>query len=121
MFDSFERLNLLDGWIRNDLIGALPATVATLPVGRRGPNVAWRTAPGWRRLLGELAVGPLRPGDVDRLLAAQGIRGDDATRIRAFAVDIRWPSWSPARPWPADPGCPSGPVHPRRWSRSCSP
>ena len=84
-FDSFERLNLLDGWIRNELISALPAAVTTLLVGRRGPNVAWRTAPGWRTLLGELVVGPLTAGDVDRLLAAHGIGGDDAARIRTFA------------------------------------
>src|SRR6476660_8832325 len=45
VIDSFERLNLLDGWIRNELIRALPATVTTLLVGRRGPNAAWRTAP----------------------------------------------------------------------------
>jgi DNA-binding CsgD family transcriptional regulator len=85
MIDSFERLNLLDGWIRNELTLALPATVTTLLVGRRGPNVAWRTAPGWRTLLGELVVGPLTAGDVDQLLAARGIRGQDAVRIGAFA------------------------------------
>jgi DNA-binding CsgD family transcriptional regulator len=85
VIDSFERLNLLDGWIRNEFISALPATVTTLLVGRRGPNVAWRTAPGWRSLLGELVVGPLTARDVDRLLAAQGIRGDDVVRIRTFA------------------------------------
>ncbi|HEY7046682.1 MAG TPA: LuxR family transcriptional regulator [Jatrophihabitantaceae bacterium] len=85
VIDSFERLNLLDSWIRNELTCALPATVTTLLVGRRGPNVAWRTAPGWRALLGELVVGPLTPGDVDRLLAAHGVRDDDAVRIRAFA------------------------------------
>ena len=54
-------------------------------VGRRGPNVAWRTSPGWRALLGELLVGPMIAEDVDRLLATQGIRGDDAVRIRTFA------------------------------------
>ncbi len=86
VIDSFERLNLLDGWIRNELASALPATVTTLLVGRRGPNVAWRTAPGWRTLLGELVVGPLSDGDVDRLLAAHGIRGDDAVRVRNFAL-----------------------------------
>jgi DNA-binding CsgD family transcriptional regulator len=85
VIDSFERLNLLDGWIRNDLIGALPATVTTLLVGRRGPNVAWRAAPGWRALLGELPVGPLNGGDVDLLLATHGLDGDDALRIRTFA------------------------------------
>jgi len=85
VIDGFERLNLLDGWIRNELARALPATVTTVLVGRRGPNVAWRTAPGWRTLLGELEVGPMPAGDVDRLLAAHGIQGDDAVRIRTFA------------------------------------
>jgi DNA-binding CsgD family transcriptional regulator len=85
LIDSFERLNLLDGWIRNELTCALPATTTTLLVGRRGPNAAWRTAPGWRALLGELVVGPLAAGDVDRLLAAYGVQGDDAVRIRTFA------------------------------------
>jgi DNA-binding CsgD family transcriptional regulator len=85
VIDSFERLNLLDGWIRNELIHRLPASVTTVLVGRRGPNVAWRSAPGWRSLLGELVVGPLSAVDVDRLLTDKGIRGDDAIRIRAFA------------------------------------
>src|SRR5215470_11444407 len=30
VIDSFERLNLLDGWIRNELTSALPAAVTTL-------------------------------------------------------------------------------------------
>src|SRR6478609_546650 len=78
VIDSFERLNLLDGWIRNEFTRALPAGVTTLLVGRRGPNAAWRTAPGWRTLLGELVVGPLTAEGGDRLLAAHGIRGDKA-------------------------------------------
>ena len=85
VIDSFERLNLLDGWIRNDLISALPASVTVVLVGRRGPNVAWRTAPGWRSLLAELVVGPMTTHEVDLLLAAHGARGDDAERIRSFA------------------------------------
>lgn len=83
--DSFERLNAVDGWMRNEFICSLPATVTTLLVGRRGPNVAWRRAPGWRTLLGELVVGPLPADDVDRLLTAHGIEGDNAERVRRFA------------------------------------
>ena len=85
VIDGFERLNLLDGWIRNDLVGALPTGVTTVLVGRRGPNVAWRAAPGWRALLGELPVGPLSTDDVDLLLATLRVHGDDAVRIRTFA------------------------------------
>src|SRR5262249_56437512 len=85
VIDSFERLNLVDGWIRNELTSALPASVTTLLVGRRGPNLAWRTAPGWRRLLGELVIGPLTAADVDQLLVAHGIAGADPAPIRMFA------------------------------------
>ena len=85
VIDSYERLNLLDGWIRNDLLSAFPASVTVVLVGRRGPNVAWRTAPGWRSLLAELVVEPMIAGDVDLLLAAHGVRGDDAEQIRSFA------------------------------------
>jgi DNA-binding CsgD family transcriptional regulator len=85
VIDSFERLNLLDGWIRNELASALPASVTVVLVGRRGPNVAWRTAPGWRSLLAELVLGPMTVDEVDLLLAAHGARDDDAERIRAFA------------------------------------
>jgi DNA-binding CsgD family transcriptional regulator len=85
VIDSFERLNLLDGWIRNELASALPASVTLLLVGRRGPNVAWRTAPGWRTLLAELVVGPMLDADVDLLLAVHGVSGDQAERIRTFA------------------------------------
>ena len=85
VFDSFERLNLLDGWIRNDLTTALPDSVTVVLVGRRGPNVAWRTAPGWRNLLAELVVGPMTPHDVDLLLASKGVRRENAERIRRFA------------------------------------
>lgn len=83
--DSFESLNLLDGWLRNDFVPALPAGVTTLLVGRRGPNVAWRTSPGWRQLVAELVVGPMGPADVDALLASLTVEAGDAERIRAFA------------------------------------
>src|SRR3954469_15044628 len=33
VIDSFERLNLLDGWIRNELTTALPASVTVILVG----------------------------------------------------------------------------------------
>jgi DNA-binding CsgD family transcriptional regulator len=83
--DSFERLNLLDGWMRNELICELPASVMVVLVGRRGPNVAWRTAPGWRNLLAELVVGPMTANDVDLLLSSYRLEAGDAERIRGFA------------------------------------
>ncbi|MFR9804285.1 LuxR C-terminal-related transcriptional regulator [Pseudonocardia sp. RS010] len=71
--DSYERWNLLDGWLRAELVAAFPARVTTLLVGRRPPNLMWRTSPGWRPLVAELAVGPLRPDDLDELLRRRGL------------------------------------------------
>ena len=117
VIDSFERLNLLDGWIRNELTRALPAGVTTLLVGRRGPNAAWRTAPGWRTLLGELVVGPMT--STGSLPPTESVATTPCGSGRSRG-DIRSPSSSPARPWRAGPACPLGPAHRRRSSRSCS-
>ena len=47
VIDSYERLGLVDGWIRNDLLPALPASLTTVIVGRNPP-----TRPGGRRRVG---------------------------------------------------------------------
>jgi DNA-binding CsgD family transcriptional regulator len=82
--DSYERWNLLDGWLRAELVAALPAHVTTVVVGRRAPNLAWRTSPGWRPLVAELAVGPLPPEDLDELLRGRGL--DDGQRAWVSAL-----------------------------------
>ena len=50
VIDSYERFGLVDGWLRNRLLPSLPARTTAVLVGRNPPNVAWRTAPGWRQL-----------------------------------------------------------------------
>lgn len=82
--DSHERLNLLDAWLRNELLPALPADSTTVLVGRRPTNVAWRTAPGWRQLLAEMVVGELTDDDADALIARRGLSADGAARVRHF-------------------------------------
>ncbi|MEP6559935.1 MAG: LuxR family transcriptional regulator, partial [Nakamurella sp.] len=82
--DSFERLNLLDAWLRNDFLPALPAQSTTVLVGRRPANVAWRAAPGWRSLLAELVVGELADDDAAALIARHGLPVDAAARVRHF-------------------------------------
>ena len=82
--DSFERLNLLDAWLRNDLLPALPADSTTVLVGRRPPNMAWRTAPGWRPLLAELVVGEMTDDDATALIARYGLSAEGGARVRSF-------------------------------------
>ena len=79
--DGFERLNLLDGWLRNEFLVALPADVTTVLVGRRPPNLAWRTASGWRHLLGELHLGPMNNIDAAALVGRRDLPPDTARRV----------------------------------------
>jgi DNA-binding CsgD family transcriptional regulator len=82
--DSYERFGLVDGWLRNRLLPSLPARTTTVLVGRNPPNVAWRTAPGWRQLLVDMLLGPLTESDAAELVARKGLVGDRAERARRF-------------------------------------
>ena len=82
--DSYERLNLLDGWLRNDLLPALPRGTTTVLVGRRRRNVAWRSSPGWRPLIAELVIGELTESDAAALVDRSGLPAADAGRARQF-------------------------------------
>jgi len=84
VIDSCERLNLLDAWLRNDFLVALPADVTTVLVGRRPPNAAWRTASGWRQLVAELVIGPLTDADARLLVARRDLPPDVAAKVVRF-------------------------------------
>jgi DNA-binding CsgD family transcriptional regulator len=83
--DSYERFAVADGWLRNELLPALPAGTTTILVSRDQPNAAWRTAPGWRHLLGELVVGPLTRADASAVLARHALPPEVASRVLDFA------------------------------------
>jgi hypothetical protein len=85
LVDGFERLNLLDGWLRNEFLVALPAELTTVLVGRRPPNLAWRTAPAWRHLLAELVLGPLNEADARLLVDRRGLPAAVSQRVLQFA------------------------------------
>ncbi|MBX4167921.1 ATP-binding protein [Rhodococcus sp. DMU2021] len=51
LLDSYERLRVLDDWIRTDFLPGLPATTLTVIADRSPPSAGWRTDPGWGDLL----------------------------------------------------------------------
>jgi DNA-binding CsgD family transcriptional regulator len=83
--DSYERFGVVDGWLRNGLLPSLPASTTTILIGRNPPNVAWRTAPGWRHLLVDMRLGPLTAADAAQLVARKGLAGERAERAQRFA------------------------------------
>ena len=83
--DSVDQLLLLDSWWRTDLLPALPSTVTTVLAGRTGPTTAWWTAPSWRGQVRGVHLGPLPDDAASALLAAAGVAGPAADRIRRYA------------------------------------
>ncbi|MGD9997321.1 MAG: LuxR C-terminal-related transcriptional regulator [Ilumatobacteraceae bacterium] len=65
--DGGERLRLIDDWLRDHLVPALPAESSTIIVARTPPNSAWRTGE-WRHLAAELEIGPMTEADAAALV-----------------------------------------------------
>ena len=61
LLDSYERLAVLDDWVREELLPDLPVKAVTVLAGRLPPGPGWRADPGWRDLLRVLALRNLTP------------------------------------------------------------
>jgi hypothetical protein len=80
--DTYERLRLLDTWLRQRLVPALPEDARLLLAGR-DPQ------PAWQRELGDLArvvrLGELGEDAAEELLRRNGVEGEPAQRIARIA------------------------------------
>ncbi len=61
LLDTYERINPLDGWLRDTFLPQLPAHVLTVTAGRQPPSIAWRTDPGWQAMMRILPLRNLSP------------------------------------------------------------
>jgi hypothetical protein len=105
MIDGYERLERVDGWVRDQLVGSLPANVLVVIAGRNTPDTPWRTDPGWREIVECLPLGELTAAESETLLAHAGVRDDRCPRLAqlgrghpltlAMLADPRWPVTSP--------------------------
>ncbi len=84
--DTYERLRLLDTWLRRSFVPALPASARLVVAGRYPPANRWLTRPGWEDLVATLRLGPLSDDAARRLLEAMGVEEDRSRRIRDFAA-----------------------------------
>ena len=83
--DTYERFGLLDTWLRQTFLPALPDSVLTIVAGRDGPGAAWLTAPGWIGLVCELRLTPLDQSESISLLRGRGLTELQAARANRFA------------------------------------
>jgi DNA-binding response OmpR family regulator len=67
-FDQYENFRLLDGWFRQELVPALPASVRVLLLARDAAVQAWTDAPGWDGLVQALHLPPLSDPEARQIL-----------------------------------------------------
>jgi hypothetical protein len=83
--DGYELFRLLDTWLRQCFVPALPDSVRLFFVGREAPVAAWLTTPGWQGLVRTLRLGPLTEAATITLLRTAGVPADAVERLRRFA------------------------------------
>ncbi|MEA2481011.1 MAG: hypothetical protein QOJ07_2933 [Thermoleophilaceae bacterium] len=106
VFDTWERMTALGGYLRRELLPALPAQAIVVLAGRSAPDPAWFEG-GWEALTADLELAPLSDSESLELLAAAGVtdieRADEIVAwtggsplALTLAVDaMRDPKWSP--------------------------
>jgi hypothetical protein len=84
MLDAAERLQLVERWLREEFLPALPAETLVIIAGRRPPNAAWRSDPGWRDLLRVMPLRNFSPDETQVLLEVEGMSIDLLEHVMAL-------------------------------------
>jgi Transcriptional regulatory protein, C terminal len=84
VLDDIDALRLLDTWLRQSFVTALPPNVHVVFGGRDPPLSAWLQMP-WRGAFRSLELAPLTDSDAVALLTAAGIEAAQAARVNRIA------------------------------------
>jgi hypothetical protein len=82
-FDTYEAIEPLDGWIRDQLIPQLPGNTLVVIVGRKRPSSGWRSA-GWQTLARTISLRNLDDSDIRKYLTGQRVPSEDHESIVRF-------------------------------------
>ena len=81
LLDGYDRLALLDDWMRSEFLPSLPADSIVVLMGREPPTAPWRTDPGWRALATVHRLDPLSNSESIELLDRFAVPADERTRL----------------------------------------
>ena len=84
LIDTYELLEPLDDWVREQYLPSLPGDALVVIAGRRAPGARWYADPAWRDLMQLIALGNLPPEDGRAYLTAQGV--PEKLRDRLLAI-----------------------------------
>ncbi|GAA1614383.1 ATP-binding protein [Actinoplanes couchii] len=73
LIDTYELLEPVDDWIREQYLPSLPGDCLVVIAGRQPPGPAWRADPAWRALTRVVTLGNLPDDDGRAYLGAQGV------------------------------------------------
>lgn len=79
--DTFEVFRLVETWIRQRFVEALPENARIVVASRNRPSATWRTAPGWAELFRAIELEPLSDADAVGWLGDAGVAREAACRI----------------------------------------
>lgn len=82
VIDTFERLRLLDDWLRHTYFPSLPAHTRIAIATRDKPGAVWRATFG--EYLQVIALGPLAPADAHAVLELCGLDPQEAAEVNRF-------------------------------------
>ena len=85
VLDTYEAFGLIDTWLRQVFVPALPDNTLTIIAGREAPNSAWYTTPGWQDLFREIRLRELSADDAGKMLELRGVTQQQIKRVQAFA------------------------------------
>jgi hypothetical protein len=82
--DTYERLDSLDDWLREQYLPSLPAQTLIMIASRQLPSVEWRTDPGWAAVLQVLPLRNFRPEESRAYLTSRRIPDLQRDEILGF-------------------------------------
>ncbi|MEV1176422.1 hypothetical protein [Nonomuraea sp. NPDC049784] len=85
LVDNFERIQGLEGWLRDRFLPRVPMGALVVIAGRYPPDMRWQADPGWAGALEVLALRDLPAEDAQALMDSCGVPAELREPLLAFA------------------------------------
>ncbi|MEV1004541.1 ATP-binding protein [Nonomuraea sp. NPDC050202] len=85
LVDNFERIQGLEGWLRERFLPRVPVGALVVIAGRYPPDMRWQADPGWAQALEVLALRDLPAVDAQALMDSCGVPAELREPLLAFA------------------------------------
>ena len=85
--DDYDAWRLVDTWMRQSLVPALPSKVRVVLAGQSRPVAAWTSALEWGGLVATLELGPLSGAEAEGLLLSESVPPESVAELRRITGD----------------------------------